>query len=82
MGESDLLLADHILQQPRSATVRARGRATVLTLDERAFLKRVHEDPSLAFRMMMKKMSLWIRDLHVRLDELSRRQGEGTVPPG
>lgn len=36
----------------RSATVRARGRARVLTLDKRNFLRRIDEDPSLAFRIV------------------------------
>ena len=61
-------------KRPRSATVRARGPATILTLDKRAFLRRVHEDPSLAFRLM-KKMSERIRDQHARIDELARRLG-------
>ncbi len=55
-------------RQPRSATVRADGKARVLTLDKRAFLRRVHEDPSLAFQMLQ-QMSLRIR----RLDEEVRR---------
>ena len=36
----------------RSATVRALGTARVLTIDHKNFLRRVHEDPSLAYRMM------------------------------
>ncbi len=54
-------------QQPRSATVRAKGQARVLTLDKRAFLRRVHEDPSLAFRILH-QMTERIRRLN---DELS-----------
>lgn len=50
-------------RQPRSATVRAKGPARVLTLDKRAFLRRVHEDPTLAFRIL-KKMSERIRTLN------------------
>jgi len=57
-------------RQPRSATVLARGDARVLTLDKRAFLRRVHEDPGLAFRIL-EKMSLRIRSLN---DELVRQQ--------
>lgn len=37
---------------PRSAMVRAKGKARVLTLEKKAFLRRVHEDPSLAFRIL------------------------------
>ena len=54
--------------QPRSATVRAEGNAEVLTLDRRAFLRAVHEDPSLAFRIL-KMMSHRIRLL---VEEVSR----------
>lgn len=50
-------------RRPRSATVRASGPARVLTLDKRAFLRRVHEDPTLAFRIL-KKMSERIRILN------------------
>ncbi|MEO7665437.1 MAG: cyclic nucleotide-binding domain-containing protein, partial [Dehalococcoidia bacterium] len=55
-------------RQPRSATVEASGHARVLTLDKRAFLRRVHEDPSLAFHIL-RRMSRRIRDLN---DEVSR----------
>jgi CRP-like cAMP-binding protein len=58
-------------KQPRSATVRAKGKARVLTLDKRAFLKRVHEDPSLAFRILQ-RMSVRIRRLN---EEMSRPKG-------
>lgn len=61
-------------KQPRSATVRAQGTARVLTLDRRAFLRRVHEDPSLAFEIL-KKMSQRIRALDdevLRLRHLSQ----------
>ena len=40
--------------EPRSATVRALGEARVLTVDRRGFLRRVHEDPSLAFLVLQK----------------------------
>lgn len=39
-------------RKPRSATIRAKGRARVLTLDKRNFLRRINEDPSLAYRMI------------------------------
>ncbi len=57
-------------RQPRSATVRARGPARVLTLDKRAFLRRVHEDPTLAFRIL-RKMSERIRALNEDVLRLS-----------
>ncbi len=39
-------------RHPRSATIKAKGRARVLTLDKRNFLRRINEDPALAFRMV------------------------------
>lgn len=39
-------------REVRSATVRALGDARVLTVDKRTFMGRVHEDPSLAYRMV------------------------------
>ncbi|OFW56674.1 MAG: hypothetical protein A2133_06020 [Actinobacteria bacterium RBG_16_64_13] len=46
----------------RSATVRPLGEARVLTIDKKMFLRKIHEDPSLAFRVM-EKMSRRIREL-------------------
>jgi CRP/FNR family cyclic AMP-dependent transcriptional regulator len=55
-------------RQPRSATVRALGHARVLTLDRRASLRRLHEDPSLASRILQ-QMSERVRRLDERLPE-------------
>ena len=41
-------------KQPRSATVRALGEVRVLKIDKRGFFKRVHQDPSMAFRILQK----------------------------
>ena len=49
-------------RQPRSATVCAKGGARVLTLDKRAFLRQIVEDPTLAFHVLQ-QMSLRIRTL-------------------
>ena len=46
----------------RSATVRPVKEARVLTIDKKTFLRKVHEDPSLAFRVMQ-TMSQRIREL-------------------
>jgi len=54
---------------PRSATVRAVGEVRVLTLDKKSFLKRIHKDPSLVFRVLQ-TMSRRIREL---TEELTRR---------
>jgi CRP-like cAMP-binding protein len=54
----------------RSATVRALGDARVLTVDKKNFMRRVHEDPSLAFRLV-ETMSHRIRELG---EEVARLQ--------
>ena len=59
-------------RERRSATVRAIGEARVLTVDKRTFLRRIHEDPSLAFRIV-KGMSQRIRKLD---DQVARLEGE------
>ncbi len=46
----------------RSATVRASGQVRVLTVDKKNFLRRIHQDPSLAFRVV-ETMSHRIREL-------------------
>jgi CRP-like cAMP-binding protein len=56
-------------REVRSATVRALGEARVLTVDRKSFLRRVHEDPSLAFRVV-EQMSHRIRDLDAELTQL------------
>lgn len=53
-------------KETRSATARAVGSAYVLTIDKKNFLAGVHEDPSLAFRIV-KTMSHRIRNLTDRL---------------
>ena len=55
----------------RSATVRALGQVRVLTVDKKNFLRRIHQDPSLAFRIV-ETMSLRIRELN---DEIARIKG-------
>ena len=46
----------------RSATIRALGQVRVLTIDKKNFLRRIHEDPSIAFRLV-EIMSRLIREL-------------------
>lgn len=62
-------------RQPRSATVRAAGRARILTLNKRAFLRQVHEDPTLAYRIL-EEMSKRIRRLDQELSGFRRRQAQ------
>ena len=61
-------------RQPRAATVRARGAIRVLTLDKRAFLRHIHEDPSLAYRILQ-QMSHRIRSLNTELSRIRARMG-------
>jgi CRP-like cAMP-binding protein len=57
MGE--MAIFDH---EERSATLRALGEARLLTIDKKNFLKRIHSDPSLAYRLVQ-TMSKRVRDL-------------------
>lgn len=50
-------------REVRAATVRALGPARVLTIDKRTFLKRIQEDPSLAFNIVQ-TMSQRLRKLN------------------
>jgi CRP/FNR family cyclic AMP-dependent transcriptional regulator len=60
-------------REVRSATVRALGEARVLSVDKKGFLRRVHEDPSLAFRILQ-RMSARVRDLDAQLAQLKARR--------
>ena len=62
-------------RQPRSATVRAAGRARILTLNKRACLRQVHEVPPLAYRIL-EEMSKRIRRLDQELSVFRRRQAQ------
>jgi CRP/FNR family cyclic AMP-dependent transcriptional regulator len=53
-------------REVRSATVRALGSVRALTIDKRTLLRRVSEDPSLAFRIL-EKMSQRIRELNKKM---------------
>jgi len=59
-------------KEVRSATVRALGEARVLTIDKKTFLRRVQEDPSLAFNLV-RHMSQRIRRLTAQVGD--RRSG-------
>lgn len=56
--------------QTRSATVRALGKARVLTVDEKTFLRYVHQDPSLAYQLL-KMMSNRVRRLSTEVTHLT-----------
>jgi CRP-like cAMP-binding protein len=55
----------------RSASVRALGPARVLTVDKKNLMRRVHEDPSIAFRLV-ETMSHRIRRQTAMIVELER----------
>lgn len=56
-------------KEVRCASVRALGPVRALTVDKRTFLTRVHEDPSLAFRIVQ-SMSRRIRELTAEIARL------------
>lgn len=58
-------------REVRSANVRALGPVRLLTIDRKNFLRRIHEDPSLAFRVV-ETMSRRIRELS---EEVARMKG-------
>jgi CRP-like cAMP-binding protein len=51
-------------REARSATIRALTQTRLLTIDKKAFLSRIEEDPSLAFRI--------IETLSRRLDKMTQ----------
>ncbi len=70
LGERDVFGEMALFErEARSATVRALGNVRVLTVDKKTFLRRVHEDPSLAFSILQ-KMSYRIRVLNAELVRL------------
>lgn len=65
-------------KSPRSATVRAAGEARVLTVDKRQFLKRIHQDPSLAF-LIMRKLCERIEALNGEVIRLTDRRSPASA---
>lgn len=64
-------------QEVRSASVRARGTVRALTLDKKTFFRRIHEDPTLAFRIV-EIMSKRIRELS---NEITLLKNRSNMPP-
>jgi len=65
-------------KEKRSATVRTVGDVHLLTIDKKNFLRRIHEDPSLAYHLVQ-SMSNRIRNLnlkHTRIASQDRRNWE------
>ena len=63
----------------RSATVRARGEAHVLTVDKRTLLKRIKEDPFLAVSILQ-TMSNRIREINAELVRARATAAASTTP--
>jgi CRP-like cAMP-binding protein len=59
-------------EETRTATIRSKGPTRVLTIDKKNFLGGIHEDPSLAYRIVQ-TMSHRIRDLTDRLARSEER---------
>jgi CRP-like cAMP-binding protein len=63
----------------RSASVRALGPARILTVDRKNLMRRVHEDPALAFRLVemmshrIRRQTKMIIELESLLEEASSR---------
>jgi CRP/FNR family cyclic AMP-dependent transcriptional regulator len=78
LGEGDFIGEMGIFSgEVRSATVRARGRARILSVDRKTFFKRLQQDPSLAVRVV-EVLSERVRDLSAEVARLrSRREGGG-----
>jgi CRP-like cAMP-binding protein len=67
-------------REVRSATVRALGEVRILTIDQRTFLRRVQEDPTIAFNILrsmgrrVRRLDTQVVELHSRLASL---EGDG-----
>lgn len=57
----------------RSASVRTLGDARILTIDKKNFMRRIHEDPALAFRIV-ETMSRRIRELVSEVTRLKSKE--------
>lgn len=72
-GEGELIGEMAIFERgPRSATVRALGEVRALTVDKKNFLKRINDDPSIAFRVVQ-TMSRRVRELSAEIARLTDR---------
>jgi CRP-like cAMP-binding protein len=72
LGEGEFIGEMAVFEnEVRSANVRAHGQARLITVDKKNFLLRVHQDPSIAYRMVQ-KLSHRIREMN---EELARVRG-------
>ncbi|KPJ51498.1 hypothetical protein AMJ39_09755 [candidate division TA06 bacterium DG_24] len=65
----------------RSATVRVKSKARILTVDKKGFLKKVHEDPSFVFNILQ-MMSDRIREMDKEIARLKAIELEHAECPG
>jgi len=80
LGEGDFFGEMAVFERiTRAATVRALGHARVLTIDKADFLRRVKEDPSLAFHLV-EVMSARIRRLGREIVEFRNLLFEHGIP--
>jgi len=80
VAEKDELIGEMAIfeKKPRVATARAREFARVLTLDKKNFLRRISEDPTLAFRII-ETMSRRVRKLDEEIADLKAKLGAETA---
>lgn len=70
----------------RTASVRAKGTARILSVDHRNLLQRIHEDPSLAYRLMkvmsnrIDKLSEEVARLEHQLSEIKHTGNSSDLP--
>jgi flavin-dependent dehydrogenase len=72
----EMAIFDHEI---RSATVRALGPARILTVDHKNLLRRIHEDPSLAYHLLQ-VMSDRVRRLGGEVAQLKRYPDQAAPP--
>jgi hypothetical protein len=65
-------------REVRMATVRALGQARILTVDKKNFIRRMHQDPSLAYRLVQ-TMSRRIRELSAETANPGARKAETPI---
>lgn len=58
----------------RSASVRAKGRVRAITVDKKNLLRHIHQDPSMAFRLL-EMMSFRMRELLAIINRLKDENG-------
>ena len=74
LGENDFFGEMALFEnQVRSATVRALGAVRVLTVDKKTLLRRIQQDPTLAFRML-EHLCRRVRKLDTELGRIKTAQ--------